>query len=85
MVELVFDRVPPTYSIVLLGDVNAHMGNDGDTWRGVIRRNGLPHLDLKDELLMDFCTSYGLSTMNTMLEHKAFINVPGTRAPWAED
>lgn len=56
--------------MVLLGDFDAHMGNNSDTWWNVIRRSRFPHLKSSSVLLLDFCDSRSSPITNTMFEDK---------------
>lgn len=48
----VLERIPPRKCIVLLGYFNSPVSNNGETWRGLIGRNGLPDPDLRGALLL---------------------------------
>ncbi len=69
-VALALESLPNTDSIMLLGDFNAHVGNDDGAWNGVIGRNGDASINSNGRQLLDLCANSGLSIMNTYFRHK---------------
>ncbi|KAL0274579.1 UNVERIFIED_CONTAM: hypothetical protein PYX00_002680 [Menopon gallinae] len=55
---------------ILMGDFNAHVGNDSEKWRGVVGRNGDPDCNPNGEELLHFCSAHGMAIMNTFFQHK---------------
>ena len=66
----VLECAPPGDSLVLLGDFNAHVGSNSESWRDVVGKNGLRDLNPSDVLLLDVCACHGLSITNIMFRHK---------------
>ena len=63
-------RVSLTDPIVLMGDFNAHVGTDTDTWKGVIGKHEVTGLNENGRYLLQLCCSNGLRIMNTFFQHR---------------
>ena len=63
-------RVSATESTVLMGDFNAHVGTDTDTWKGVNGKHGVTGLNENGRYLLQLCCSNGLRIMNTFFQHR---------------
>ena len=59
-----------TKSVLLMGDFNAHVGVDDQTWKGVVGRNGDRDLNANGLKLLDFCCTNSMSIMNTFFQHR---------------
>ena len=63
-------RVSATESTVLMGDFNAHVGTDTDTWKSVIGKHEVTGLNENGSYLLQLCCSNGLHIMNTCFQHR---------------
>ena len=63
-------RIGSTESTILLGNFNANIETDSETWKSVIGRHGDPAFDENGQYLLQLCCSNGLCIMNTFFHHR---------------
>ena len=57
-------------AVIVLGDFNARVGKDWESWPSVIGRHGVGHMNSNGLMLLEFCTRMKLSIMGTMFQLK---------------
>ena len=53
-----------------MGDFNAHVGNDSDTWKGILGKFGPSDLNNNGKMLIELCSAHALTITNTFYPHK---------------
>ena len=69
--EELITKVPKGDHLVLMGDLNARVGSDTESWRGVIGRQGEETLNRNGLRLLGLCATNNLVSLNTFFQHKA--------------
>ena len=68
--QSVVSDVPPRDMLLVLGDFNARVGSDFQSWRSVIGPHGMGDCNGNGERLLDFCSNIQLLVTNTWFKHK---------------
>ena len=63
--------VSPRDMLLVLGDFNARVGSDFQSWRSVIGPHGMGDCNDNGERLLDFCSNNQLLVTNTWFKHKS--------------
>lgn len=68
--QIIIDSTKPKQEILILGDLNAKVGNKKDSYFGVIGKEGESVESPNGELLLDLCIRNNLKIANTFFKHK---------------
>ena len=68
--QMVIDTTKPNQEVIILGDMNAKVGNKHEISLGAIGKEGETEESPNGELLLDFCIRNNLKIANTFFKHK---------------
>nr|KAG5691627.1 hypothetical protein BaRGS_023798 [Batillaria attramentaria] len=63
-------RIPSTEGLYLLGDFNARVGADRDTWPSCLGHQGIGRMNENGQRLLELCCHHGLCVTNTYFKCK---------------
>ena len=75
--NVVIKNIPNNEQLVLLGDFNARVGADQDSWPSCLGSFGVGKVNDNGQRLLEFCSYHGLCVTNTFLQTK-----PQHRVSW---
>ncbi|XP_014779253.1 craniofacial development protein 2-like [Octopus bimaculoides] len=77
VLNCVIRNIPTNENIYLLGDFNARVGSDHDSWPICVGYFGIDNMNDNGQRLLGFCTYHNLYITNTF-----FANKPSHKASW---
>ena len=76
--DSVISATPRTDKLILLGDINARVGTDHQTWEGVIQTEGVGKCNSNGLLLLKTCAEHELLIINSLPSAKSQQDVMDT-------
>ena len=75
------DTTPSQDILIIMGDFNAKVGTDWESWNGVLGKFGLGDANERGERLLNFCALNDLCITNTFFKQKKNLRGNGPGSP----